>query len=85
MQTRENVAIAHDEIRDLIANGWTPPAAVAERYRHLLRSFYQHQGYSCLPLATLDANDIRAIGAIIGLFDDFGIEVPEPPTVAEAA
>jgi hypothetical protein len=79
MATRENVAIAHDEVRDLIAKGWTPPAAVASRYRHILRPFYQAKGYhNAAEAKTLDSIDVETIGALIAVFEHFGIAVPEP-------
>jgi hypothetical protein len=71
--------ISHDEIRDLIAKGWTPPPEAVEPYRHLLRPFYDARGWKTLPGAQLDSDDCKTIGALIATFEHFGLEIPEAP------
>jgi hypothetical protein len=66
-----------DEVRDLIAKGWTPPAEVLRDYVHLLRPFNQAKGWSG-KLDKLDDCDVGNLKALIAVFDHFGIPLPVP-------
>lgn len=74
-----------DEVRDLIANGWTPPTKVLEPYRHILKAYYAARGWGCLPGENLDRNDCDALIGLLAMFDHFGLPIPEAPRDAEAA
>lgn len=73
----------NDELRDLIAKGWTPPAEVLEPYRHLLRPFYDARGWRSLPSSKLDKSDIENIAALIAVFEHFGIAIPAAATAVD--
>ena len=78
--------LSTDEIRDLIAKGWTPPGEAMEPYRHLLRPFYDAQGWNALPAKVLDRNDCKNIVALIATFEHFGLEIPpQMPSERQAA
>jgi hypothetical protein len=67
-----------DEVRDLIANGWTPPDRVLGEYRYLLRPFAEAKGYK-LYGDTLDDWDRKNLIALLAVFDHFGIPLPQAP------
>ena len=78
--------VATDEIRDLIAKGWTPPVEAVEPYRHLLRPYYDARGWKSLPGNVLDKDDCATIAALIATFDHFGLEIPpQMPSERQAA
>jgi hypothetical protein len=72
-------ATLKDELRDLIAKGWTPPESVLKPYSHLLRAFYDAKGWNALALQKLDDTDRQNLAALIAVFDTFGIDLPPAP------
>jgi hypothetical protein len=70
-------ATLKDEVRDLIALGWTPPARVLGPYLHLLRPFNEAKGW-LPPTGNLDEHDVTNLAALIAVFEHFGIPLPEP-------
>ena len=72
--------VATDEIRDLIAKGWVPPASALQPLSYLIEPFNKARGYKTLE--QLDDVDCKNMVGIIALFDAFGIEIPKDPAVS---
>lgn len=70
------MATQPNEIRDLIAQGWTPPAEALEPFRHLLEPFNKARGW--ITTDKLDEHDVKNLGALLAVFEAFGIEIPQP-------